>query len=281
MALLHAAGKCHSRSGGGPGTRATLPRREAAAHASTMAAPMLEAASAAPQLVFGYGSVVNDDSRATTTGGGEPTAAARLLPGSGWVRAWNFRSDTGFTALGVRRAARTGPGLDAPPTLAWSFFGNGSAADGGAAGATSPVLSSPALGADGSVYYGSLDGSVYALFSDGAPRCCRAPAAAAQRAHAALAPQARSSGATTPARPSRRRPASATRWVRHRCSCRHVLAPSGLTQRLALSHRRQRHHRVRRRVRRTRARGAHQHARATRCSSLPLTHAHGFTTRSD
>ena len=56
-------------------------------------------------LIFGYGSIINDESRAGTTGGGELVAAARLLPGVGWTRCWNFRSATGFTALGLRRAA--------------------------------------------------------------------------------------------------------------------------------------------------------------------------------
>jgi hypothetical protein len=62
------------------------------------------AADGAPTFVFGYGSVINDASRAGTTGGGELAAAARVLPCFGARREWNFRSSTGFTALGLRRA---------------------------------------------------------------------------------------------------------------------------------------------------------------------------------
>jgi hypothetical protein len=59
----------------------------------------------APCLVFGYGSVVHDESRAATTGGGELCCAARLLPGCGFARAWNFRAASGFTALGLQRCS--------------------------------------------------------------------------------------------------------------------------------------------------------------------------------
>jgi len=54
-----------------------------------------------PQLVFGYGSIINDESRASTGSGKLPVARASLLPSAQFSRAWCFRSATGFTALGV------------------------------------------------------------------------------------------------------------------------------------------------------------------------------------
>ena len=64
------------------------------------AAPPSEAAAAA-HFVFGYGSIVNNDSRASTLGAACPAVAARLLPSYGWARSWCFKASTGFTALGL------------------------------------------------------------------------------------------------------------------------------------------------------------------------------------
>jgi tetratricopeptide (TPR) repeat protein len=53
-------------------------------------------------FVFGYGSIVNNDSRASTLGAAHrPAVAARLLPSYGWTRSWCFTAVTGFTALGL------------------------------------------------------------------------------------------------------------------------------------------------------------------------------------
>ena len=71
------------------------------------------------------------------------------------------------------------PGLAAPPRVDWTFFPNQSY--GAPRAAAAPVLSSPAIGADGSIYYGSLDGYVYALFADGAARLVFASTALGSR----------------------------------------------------------------------------------------------------
>ena len=47
--------------------------------------------------LFGYGSIISSPSRVSS--GGPPFACRATL--SGWARGWNFRSDTGFTALGL------------------------------------------------------------------------------------------------------------------------------------------------------------------------------------
>ena len=60
------------------------------------------------------------------------------------------------------------PGLAAEPRVDWTFFANESY--GAPLATAAPILSSPALGADGSIYYGSLDGYVYARFGDGAAK---------------------------------------------------------------------------------------------------------------
>ena len=54
--------------------------------------------------VFGYGSIVNNESRAGTLAVPVDQALAvpcTLMPSAGYTRAWCFRSLTGFTALGV------------------------------------------------------------------------------------------------------------------------------------------------------------------------------------
>ena len=47
-----------------------------------------------------YGSVMNGSSRKSTSDCGVPVLA-KLLPSAGYRRCWNFRSLTGFTALGL------------------------------------------------------------------------------------------------------------------------------------------------------------------------------------
>jgi hypothetical protein len=55
------------------------------------------------QFIFGYGSLINTESRNSTAT--KPIAAipVRVSRAFGYVRAWNDRSITGFTALGLRR----------------------------------------------------------------------------------------------------------------------------------------------------------------------------------
>ena len=57
------------------------------------------------EFIFGYGSLINSASRNATAG--EPVQAipARVSARFGYVRAWNMQSSSGFTALGLRRAA--------------------------------------------------------------------------------------------------------------------------------------------------------------------------------
>jgi len=55
------------------------------------------------QFIFGYGSLINTPSREATAG--RPVAAipVRVSAAFGYVRSWNDRARTGFTALGLRR----------------------------------------------------------------------------------------------------------------------------------------------------------------------------------
>ncbi|WP_233833694.1 gamma-glutamylcyclotransferase family protein [Paraburkholderia sp. ZP32-5] len=55
------------------------------------------------QFIFGYGSLINTSSRATTAG--KPIAAipVRVAAAFGYVRSWSDRASSGFTALGLRR----------------------------------------------------------------------------------------------------------------------------------------------------------------------------------
>ena len=53
------------------------------------------------ELIFGYGSIISRESR-QSSGCNNPARVARLRSSFGYVRAWNFRKDTGFTALGLR-----------------------------------------------------------------------------------------------------------------------------------------------------------------------------------
>ena len=52
-------------------------------------------------LIFGFGSLVNADSRKRDVV--DPAAVCVRVSSLGYVRSWNFRSPTGFTALGLRR----------------------------------------------------------------------------------------------------------------------------------------------------------------------------------
>jgi tetratricopeptide (TPR) repeat protein len=62
---------------------------------------------AVEDYIFGFGSIINSESRASSGAKG-CAATAELLPSFGWTRSWNFRKDTGFTALGLQRASPDG-----------------------------------------------------------------------------------------------------------------------------------------------------------------------------
>ncbi len=102
------------------------------------------------------------------TAGGDPTLRLPPPVGSGLdASPWPlYRGDLLRTGREAGSGATEAPGLAAPPRLEWKFFANQS--HGAANAAPAPILSSPVIGADGSIYFGSLDGYVYALFSDGA-----------------------------------------------------------------------------------------------------------------
>ena len=61
--------------------------------------------------LFGYGSIVNEASRCSTLVASnnsqdetiKPAAWVELSPEAGFVREWNFRAPSGFTAVGMRR----------------------------------------------------------------------------------------------------------------------------------------------------------------------------------
>ena len=59
------------------------------------------------EFIFGYGSLINSASRDSTAGKMMPAIPVRVSAAFGYVRAWNDRSRSGFTALGLRKA---GPG---------------------------------------------------------------------------------------------------------------------------------------------------------------------------
>jgi hypothetical protein len=63
--------------------------------------------------LFGYGSIINNESRLAT--GGSAVAACVRIDGSGFERCWNFRSTTGFTALGLQKVAAQTKTSKAPP----------------------------------------------------------------------------------------------------------------------------------------------------------------------
>lgn len=58
-------------------------------------------------FIFGYGSLINSASRNSTAGKMSPAIPVRVSAAFGFVRTWNDRSRSGFTALGLRKA---GPG---------------------------------------------------------------------------------------------------------------------------------------------------------------------------
>ncbi len=55
------------------------------------------------QFIFGYGSLINTASRNSTTGAPVPAIPVRISAAFGYIRTWNDRSPSGFTALGLRR----------------------------------------------------------------------------------------------------------------------------------------------------------------------------------
>jgi cation transport regulator ChaC len=75
------------------------------------------------EFIFGYGSLISSASRAETEGRAVTAAPVRLSAEFGYVRSWNDRSPTGFTALGVHkvvphRRGRTVNGVVYPVTAA-------------------------------------------------------------------------------------------------------------------------------------------------------------------
>ena len=63
-------------------------------------------------FIFGYGSLINSQSRNSTAAAPIPAIPVRVSPALGYIRTWNDRSASGFTALGLRKplpgeAART------------------------------------------------------------------------------------------------------------------------------------------------------------------------------
>jgi hypothetical protein len=59
------------------------------------------------QFIVGYGSLINSASRNSTAGKMTPAIPVRISAAFGYIRAWNDRSPSGFTALGLRKP---GPG---------------------------------------------------------------------------------------------------------------------------------------------------------------------------
>jgi hypothetical protein len=54
-------------------------------------------------FIFGYGSLINSLSRNATAASPILAIPVRVSADFGWIRAWNFRSQSGFTALGLRK----------------------------------------------------------------------------------------------------------------------------------------------------------------------------------
>jgi hypothetical protein len=61
-------------------------------------------------FIFGYGSLINSQSRNSTAAAPIPAIPARLSAALGYIRTWNDRSASGFTALGLRKASPDEPG---------------------------------------------------------------------------------------------------------------------------------------------------------------------------
>jgi hypothetical protein len=55
------------------------------------------------QFIFGYGSLTNTASRDSTAGAPTPAIPGRVSAAFGYIRTWNDRSASGFTALGLRK----------------------------------------------------------------------------------------------------------------------------------------------------------------------------------
>src|SRR5271156_658517 len=55
------------------------------------------------QFIFGYGSLINSASRDSTAGKMIPAVPVRISAAFGYIRTWNDRSLSGFTALGLRK----------------------------------------------------------------------------------------------------------------------------------------------------------------------------------
>jgi hypothetical protein len=55
-------------------------------------------------FIFGYGSLINSSSRNATTASPILAIPVRVSADFGWIRTWNFRSQSGFTALGLRKS---------------------------------------------------------------------------------------------------------------------------------------------------------------------------------
>jgi hypothetical protein len=55
------------------------------------------------QFIFGYGSLINTPSRNSTAAAPIPAIPVRVSAAFGFIRTWNDRSPSGFTALGLRK----------------------------------------------------------------------------------------------------------------------------------------------------------------------------------
>jgi hypothetical protein len=55
------------------------------------------------QFIFGYGSLINSASRNSTVGKIVPAIPVRVSAAFGYIRAWDDRSSSGFTSLGLRK----------------------------------------------------------------------------------------------------------------------------------------------------------------------------------
>jgi len=59
------------------------------------------------EFIFGYGSLINAASRDATAANPISAIPVRISAAFGYLRAWNDRASSGFTALGLRKS---GPG---------------------------------------------------------------------------------------------------------------------------------------------------------------------------
>ncbi len=63
------------------------------------------------QFIFGYGSLIDSTSRNSTSLKPIPAIPVRVSAAFGYIRSWNDRSPSGFTALGLRRAGQGESGM--------------------------------------------------------------------------------------------------------------------------------------------------------------------------